>query len=194
MEKLYQIKRIYTKKALFHNATEMPTNWHECWIFKEISEMIKILFICHGNICRSPMAEFVFKDMVEKRGLADRFEIASAATSTEEIWNGVGNPVYPPAREELAKHGISCDGKRAVQLKKSDYDAYDYLIGMDYMNIKNIERMTGYQGGKIKLLLSFAGEDRPISDPWYTGDFRKTYEDVVKGCEALLRCIDGKTL
>lgn len=98
--------------------------------------MIRVLFICHGNICRSPMAEFVFKDMVEKRGLADRFEIASAATSTEEIWNGVGNPVYPPAREELAKHGISCDGKRAVQLKKSDYDAYDYLIGMDYMNIK----------------------------------------------------------
>jgi protein-tyrosine phosphatase len=156
--------------------------------------MIRVLFICHGNICRSPMAEFVFKDMVEKRGLADRFEIASAATSTEEIWNGVGNPVYPPAREELAKHGISCEGKRAVQLKKSDYDAYDYLIGMDYMNIKNIERMTGHQGGKIKLLLSFAGEDRPISDPWYTGDFRKTYEDVVKGCEALLRCIDGKTL
>ena len=132
--------------------------------------MIKVLFICHGNICRSPMAEFVFKDMVAKRGLTDRFEIASAATNTEEIWNGVGNPVYPPAREELAKHGISCDGKRAVQLKKSDYDAYDYL------------------------LLSFAGEDRSISDPWYTGDFRKTYEDVVKGCEALLRCIEGKML
>ena len=155
---------------------------------------IRVLFVCHGNICRSPMAEFVFKDMVAKRGLTDRFEIASAATNTEEIWNGVGNPVYPPAREELAKHGISCDGKRAVQLKKSDYDAYDYLIGMDYMNIKNIERMTGYQGGKIKLLLSFAGEDRSISDPWYTGDFRKTYEDVVKGCEALLRCIEGKML
>lgn len=155
---------------------------------------VAILFICHGNICRSPMAEFVFKDMVAKRGLADRFEIASAATSTEEIWNGIGNPVYPPAREELAKHGISCEGKRAVQLKKSDYDAYDYLIGMDYMNIKNIERMTGHQGGKIKLLLSFAGEDRSISDPWYTGDFRKTYEDVVKGCEALLQSIEGKTL
>ena len=159
-----------------------------------MQDKIKVFFICHGNICRSPMAEFVFKDMVAKRGLADQFEVASAATSTEEIWNGVGNPVYPPAREELAKHGISCEGKRAVQLKKSDYDAYDYLIGMDYMNIKNIERMTGHQGGKIKLLLSFAGEDRPISDPWYTGDFRKTYEDVVKGCEALLRSIEGKTL
>ncbi len=92
---------------------------------------IRVLFICHGNICRSPMAEFVFKDMVAKRGLVDRFEIASAATSTEEIWNGIGNSVYPPAKEELAKHGISCEGKRAVQLKKSDYDAYDYLIGMD---------------------------------------------------------------
>lgn len=102
--------------------------------------------------------------------------------------------MYPPAREELAKHGISCEGKRAVQLKKSDYDAYDYLIGMDDRNIKNIERMTGHRGGKIKLLLSFAEEDRSISDPWYTGDFRKTYEDVVKGCEALLRSIEGKTL
>jgi protein-tyrosine phosphatase len=191
----------FAKSVVLENKNTMPGKVDKSTqntAIQGISEqekfMIRVLFICHGNICRSPMAEFVFKDMVEKRGLADRFEIASAATSTEEIWNGVGNPVYPPAREELAKHGISCDGKRAVQLKKSDYDAYDYLIGMDYMNIKNIERMTGQQGGKIKLLLSFAGEDRPISDPWYTGDFRKTYEDVVKGCEALLRCIDGKTL
>ena len=109
--------------------------------------MIKILFICHGNICRSPMAEFIFKDMVSKQGLSDRFYIASAATSTEEIWNGIGNPVYPPAREELEKHGICCDGKRAVQLKTSDYDHYDYLIGMDSMNIRNIERMTGHRSG-----------------------------------------------
>lgn len=157
--------------------------------------MIKILFICHGNICRSPMAEFVFKDMVAKHGLAGQFEIASAATSTEEIWNGVGNPVYPPAREELAKHGmISCEGKRAVQLQKSDYDKYDYLIGMDDRNIHNIERITGHKGGKIKMLLSFAGENRSISDPWYTGDFRKTYEDVEKGCKALLESIMAEHL
>ena len=110
--------------------------------------MIKVLFICHGNICRSPMAEFVFKDMVSRRGLPSRFFIASAATSTEEIWNGIGNPVYPPARQELAKHGISCGDKRAVQLKASDYEDYDYLIGMDAMNIRNIERMTGHRAGR----------------------------------------------
>ena len=105
--------------------------------------MIKVLFICHGNICRSPMAEFIFKDLVSTHGLSEQFYIASAATSTEEIWNGIGNPVYPPAKRELAKHGISCDGKRAVQLKKQDYDTYDYLIGMDTANIRNMERMTG---------------------------------------------------
>ncbi|MCM1183733.1 MAG: low molecular weight phosphotyrosine protein phosphatase [Roseburia sp.] len=153
--------------------------------------MIKILFICHGNICRSPMAEFILKDMVARRGLAARFEIASAATSTEEIWNGVGNPVYPPAREELARHGIRCDGKRAVQLKKSDYDYYDYLIGMDTMNIRNMERMTRHKRGehpdKILLLLEYAGRADSITDPWYSGDFEAAYRDVVEGCEALLR-------
>lgn len=151
--------------------------------------MIRVLFVCHGNICRSPMAEFVFKHMLTREGLSDHFVVASAATSTEEIWNGVGNPVYPPAQRELAKHGISCEGKRAVQLKKSDYDAYDYLIGMDTMNIKNMQRMTGHKGGKISMLLEFAGSSRPIADPWYSGDFGKTYEDVVEGCEALLRHI-----
>ena len=104
-------------------------------------EKIKVLFICHGNICRSPMAEFIFKDMVSKQGLSDRFYIASAATSTEEIWNGIGNPVYPPAREELAKHGIDCKGKRAVQLTKADYDKYDYILGMDHWNLKNMLRI-----------------------------------------------------
>ena len=110
--------------------------------------MIKVLFICHGNICRSPMAEFMFKDMTARRGIAKEFEIASAATSTEEIWNGVGNPVYPPAKAELARHGIGCEGKRAVQLKREDYDHYDWLIGMDSMNMRNIERMTGHKGVK----------------------------------------------
>ena len=155
--------------------------------------MIKVLFICHGNICRSPMAEFVFKDMVAKAGIADQFEIASAATSTEEIWNGVGNPVYPPAKAELAKHGIRCDGKRAVQLKKSDYDYYDYLIGMDVMNIRNIERITGHHGGKIHLLLDFAGSGKPISDPWYTGAFEATYRDVVEGCTALMEYLTSRS-
>lgn len=103
--------------------------------------MIRVCFVCHGNICRSPMAEFIFKDMVSKRGLADQFYIASAATSTEEIWNGIGNPVYPPAREELARHGISCKGKRAVQLTKADYDKYDYILGMDHWNLKNMLRI-----------------------------------------------------
>lgn len=152
--------------------------------------MIKILFICHGNICRSPMAEFILKDIVKKQGIADQFEIASAATSTEEIWNGIGNPVYPPAREELAKHGIRCDGKRAVQLKKSDYDYYDYLIGMDTANIRNMERMTGHKCGehpeKIILLLEYAGRKDSISDPWYTSRFDITYQDVEEGCQALL--------
>ena len=154
--------------------------------------MIKILFVCHGNICRSPMAEFVLKDMVKKMGIAEQFMIASAATSTEEIWNGIGNPVYPPVREELALHGISCEGKRAVQLKKSDYDNYDYLIGMDTANIRNIERMTGHHGGKISMLLSFAGSNRSVIDPWYSGKFDDTYRDVVEGCEALVAYLKQK--
>jgi protein-tyrosine phosphatase len=149
--------------------------------------MIRVLFICHGNICRSPMAEFILKDIVTKRGIADQFEIASAATSTEEIWNGVGNPVYPPARGELARHGISCKGKRAVQLTASDYDHYDYLIGMDSMNMRNIERMTGHRrGDKIYKMLEFAGRDADVRDPWYSRNFRETYEDVVEGCQAFL--------
>ena len=153
--------------------------------------MIKILFVCHGNICRSPMAEFVMKDMVNREGLAENFEINSAATSTEEI----GNPVYPPAREELLKHGISCEGKTARRMTKGDYDYYDYIIGMDRWNIRNIEKIVGNdKDGKISLLLSYAGLDRDISDPWFTGNFGATWNDVVKGCKGLLEHIENEIL
>ena len=149
--------------------------------------MIKIMFVCHGNICRSPMAEFVMKDMVERLGISHKFHIASCATSTEEIWGGRGNPVYPPAKKRLAQAGIGCEGKRAVQLKKSDYDEYDYLIGMDSANIRNIERMTGHKDSdKIFKMLEFAGSNRDVADPWYSGDFDATFDDVTAGCMGLI--------
>ena len=152
--------------------------------------MTRILFICHGNICRSPMAEFVFKDLARRRGVSDRFFVASAATSTEEIICGVGNAVYPPARAELKKHGITCEGKRAVQLQKSDYNKYDLLLAMDEKNLYWIDRILGGDPeGKVKKLLSFAGRDGDIADPWYTGCFDATYRDVLEGCEALLTAL-----
>lgn len=150
--------------------------------------MIKVLFICLGNICRSPISEFVMKDMVHRMGLKDKFLIQSAATSREEE----GNPVYPPARAELLKHGIRCDGKKSEVLRKEDYEKFDYLIGMDNMNIRNIERITGQKGGKIYKLLSFAGSDGEIADPWYHGGFDKTYEDVIRGCEGFLQFLKDK--
>ncbi|MBR3058008.1 MAG: low molecular weight phosphotyrosine protein phosphatase [Clostridiales bacterium] len=163
--------------------------------------MINVLFICHGNICRSPMAEFILKDMVEKEGLVEEFHIESRATSTEEIWNGVGNPVYPPARDELKRQGIGktsytdFSGKRAQQLKREEYDQYDFLIGMDAMNMRNIERMTGHpRGGKIRKLLEFCGSDRDVSDPWYTGEFGATYQDCVCGCESFLKYLRQENL
>lgn len=137
------------------------------------------------------MAEFILKDMVEKRGIADQFEIASAATSTEEIVRGIGNPVYPPARAELAKHGIKCDGKRAVRLKASDYDYYDYLIGMDTKNMRNMEKITGQKaGGKMRLLLEYNHETKSVRDPWYFDCYEETYQDVVTGCTALLNYLE----
>ena len=145
--------------------------------------MVKVLFICHGNICRSPMAEFVMKDLVKQAGLADQFEIASAATSTEEI----GNSVYPPARRELQKHGISCAGKTARQITKRDYNYYDYLIAMDQNNLRNMRPFFGTDPeGKVSLLLDHAGIHRDVADPWYTGDFTATWNDVQTGCQALL--------
>jgi len=149
--------------------------------------MYRILFICHGNICRSPMAEFIMKKLVRESGREKDFFIASCATSNEEIWNGVGNPVYPPAREMLAEHGISCEGKRAVRLVKSDYDKYDMLICMDSNNVRNALRIVeGDADGKLSKLMSFAGSDADVSDPWYTDNFQKAYDDIYKGCAALL--------
>lgn len=145
--------------------------------------MIKILFICHGNICRSPMAEFVLKDMVAKRHIENEFYIASAATTTEEI----GNPVHYGTRNKLMSVGISVKGKMAVQMTRRDYDEYDYLICMDRENMGGIMRILGSdEQGKVYKLLDFSENPRDISDPWYTGDFDRTYEDVVEGCEALL--------
>lgn len=161
---------------------------------QEMQNVVKVLFICHGNICRSPMAEFVFKDMVEKRGLKDQFEIKSAATSTEEIWGPVGNPIYPPAQRELKARGIggtaytNWKNKRAVQVTRQDYSYYDYLLCADNNNIRNTMRITGGDpDGKIKLLLDYAGrEGQSIADPWYTGDFTTTYDDIVEGLEGFL--------
>ncbi len=144
--------------------------------------MIKILFVCHGNICRSPMAEFILKNMVSIQGMTDKFYIESAATSTEEIWNGIGNPVYPPARAELKKHGISCEGKRARQMTAEDYTRFDYLIGMDSMNKRNMIRISGGDvAGKISLLLDYTAHPRDVADPWYTGEFSRTYKDIEEG-------------
>jgi protein-tyrosine phosphatase len=141
--------------------------------------MKKILFVCHGNICRSPMAEYVMKYLVEQAQLTDQYMIASAATSTEEI----GNPVYPPARRKLAEHGISCNGHAARQMTRADYSRYDLLIGMDSANLRNMTRIAGGDPeGKIRPLLY----DKDVADPWYTGNFEVTWQDVLHGCQALL--------
>ena len=145
--------------------------------------MIKILFICHGNICRSPMAEFVMKKLVAEAGLSEQFEIASAATSTEEI----GNSVYPPARRKLAEHGIDCVGKTARQMTRQDYAYYDYVIAMDHNNLRNMKRMFGEDiDHKISLLLDYTQHLGDVADPWYTGDFEATWVDVLEGCKGLL--------
>lgn len=146
--------------------------------------MIKILFVCHGNICRSPMAEFVMKDMVQKRGIADLFEIASAATSREEL----GNEVYPPAKRKLAEHGISCKGKTARQMTAADYSCYDYIIAMDRFNLRNMKQFVGEDSeGKVTLLMDHTGRPGDVADPWYTGDFEATWQDVCCGCEGILK-------
>ena len=149
--------------------------------------MTKILFVCHGNICRSPMAEFVMKDLVRQAGLEWKYEIASAATSSEEL----GNPVYPPARRKLAEHGIGCAGKTARRLTEDDYDEYDLLIGMDRMNFRNMHRICGGDPeGKIHLLMDYTNRPGEVADPWYTGDFEETWQDVLEGCKRLLELLE----
>lgn len=145
--------------------------------------MINVLFVCHGNICRSPMAEFLFRRMVEQAGLSQQIRTASAATSTEEI----GNPVYPPVRRLLAGHGISTEGKTAVQLRRQDYDRYDWLVAMDTENLWGMERILGGDPAhKVFRLLDLSDHPRNIADPWYTGDFQQTWDDLMEGCTLLL--------
>jgi len=152
--------------------------------------MIRIMFVCHGNICRSPMAEFIFKKLALDASVADDFYVCSSATSTEEIWRGIGNPVYPPAREELSRHGISCEGKRAVQLTADDADKYDLFVGMDSANIRNMKRILGDKAeGKIFKLMDYTERKGDVSDPWYTDRFDIAYRDIYDGCKALLNTL-----
>ena len=154
---------------------------------------IRILFVCHGNICRSPMAEFIFKNIVNQRNLSDRFEINSAATSREEIWGNRGNPIYPPAQEQLRRHHIPFTDHRATQVSIEDYRRYDYLVYMDRSNEINLKRIVnGDPENKCFRLLDFTDSPKDVADPWYTGDFEQTYEDLVNGCNALLSLIMEK--
>lgn len=149
----------------------------------------KILFICHGNICRSPMAEFLMKDLVKQEGLSDRFEIASAATSTEEI----GNPVYPPVKRLLDEHGISCEGKTARQMTMRDYEHFDMIIAMDRQNLRNINRIIGEDKlHKVTLLMDYTTRPRDVADPWYTRNFSATWYDINEGCKGLLTQLNAK--
>ena len=148
---------------------------------------MKILFVCHGNICRSPMAEFIMKHLVEEAGETERYEIASAATSTEEI----GNSVYPHARQKLAEHGISCKGKTARQITRADYDYYDVIIGMDTYNIRNMLRcFGGDEEKKVYRLMDFTERRGDVADPWYTGNFDATWRDCLEGCQGLMKWLE----
>ena len=156
--------------------------------------VVKILFVCHGNICRSPMAEYIFRKLVSDAGVSDKFEIASAATSSEEIWNGRGNPVYPAAKQKLCEHGIYCVDKRARQIRAIDYVYYDLIVGMDEMNIRNMKHVYHNDPeGKIHLLLEYTGNRRGISDPWYSGDFDTAYREIEEGCIALFKYLTSES-
>lgn len=151
--------------------------------------MKKIMFVCHGNICRSPMAEYLLRDMLEKAGIRD-VKVSSCATSTEEIWNGIGNPVYPPVKRLLEARGINCDEKRAVQLKKSDYGEYDAFFVMDSNNLRNALRiLCGDPEGKVRKLMELTGKNEDVSDPWYTRDFEATERDLSAACEVLVKLL-----
>ena len=148
---------------------------------------MKIMFVCHGNICRSPMAEFLLKDILQKQNLQDKYIVASSAVSTEEIFNGIGNPVYPPAKKLLASLNISCEGKRAKLLTKEDGEYYDLLLCMDDSNVIRAKRIVGEKNAdKVKKLLSYAGDSGDVADPWYTRDFQTTYKDIMRGLNGLL--------
>lgn len=150
----------------------------------------KIMFVCLGNICRSPMAELLFKDMLKKLGRENEFIVESSATSDENVWNGVGAPVYGPIKDLLQRKGISCAGKRARQLRESDGDAFDIFLCMDDNNVANAKRILGAKNGaKCKKLLSFTGESGNVADPWYTRNFEEAYTDIKRGLEGLLDAI-----
>ena len=149
--------------------------------------MISVMFVCHGNICRSPMAEFILKDLTAKRGLAKEFVIASSATSSEEIYGGIGNPIYPPAARELARRGVPYEMRRATRLQKSDYMRYDWFLCMDHNNMRNMQAIFGGDPlSKCRLLKSFTKEGGQVADPWYSGDFSQAFDDIYKGCTAFL--------
>lgn len=177
----------YTKIGKFEETLQTAKNQGNTVKSRSYRYMIKIMFVCHGNICRSPMAEFILKDMVKKMGLEKKFLIASSATSTEEI----GNPVHYGTRNKLKEYNISVEGKYAIQLTRKDYDLYNYIIGMEQRNVSNIYRIIGDDNEKkVCRLLDFSNRPRDIADPWYTGDFNKTYDDIYEGCQALLKvCI-----
>lgn len=153
--------------------------------------MIKVMFVCHGNICRSPMAEFILKDIIKKRGLEDKFVISSSATSTEEI----GNPVHPGTRKKLSSFNINTTGKKAVQITKSDYEKYDYIFLMDNNNIRNIKRIIDSDpDNKICRFLDITNNPRDIADPWYTGNFDETYNDILEGCTAFIKKLESENI